>query len=82
MATGEELLARYDELGWQVRRTAEEVLGEPKLAGAAEVVAGWRPAGPPGSPGPWPTRRPGPPARARPPGPRRSAAGCPSRPAR
>ncbi|MEV4843973.1 thiamine pyrophosphate-dependent enzyme [Micromonospora matsumotoense] len=39
VATGEELLARYDERGWQVRRTAEEVLDEPKLAGPADVVA-------------------------------------------
>ncbi|WP_348651093.1 thiamine pyrophosphate-dependent enzyme [Micromonospora sp. WMMD812] len=39
VATGEELLARYDDIGWQVRRVAEEVIGEPKLAGAAEVVA-------------------------------------------
>ncbi|WP_089004185.1 thiamine pyrophosphate-dependent enzyme [Micromonospora rifamycinica] len=39
VATGEELLARYDEQGWQVRRTAEEVLDEPKLATPAEVVA-------------------------------------------
>ncbi|MEV6798267.1 thiamine pyrophosphate-dependent enzyme [Micromonospora rifamycinica] len=39
VATGEELLARYDERGWQVRRTAEEVLDEPKLATPAEVVA-------------------------------------------
>ncbi|WP_413775628.1 thiamine pyrophosphate-dependent enzyme [Micromonospora sp. RTGN7] len=39
VATAEELLARYDERGWQVRRIAEEVLGEPKLASAAEVVA-------------------------------------------
>ncbi|WP_442930642.1 thiamine pyrophosphate-dependent enzyme [Micromonospora sp. NBC_00421] len=39
VATGEELLARYDERGWQVRRTAEEVLDEPKLAAPAEVVA-------------------------------------------
>ncbi|WP_456237997.1 thiamine pyrophosphate-dependent enzyme [Micromonospora narathiwatensis] len=38
-ATGEELLARYDERGWQVRRIAEEVLDEPKLASPAEVVA-------------------------------------------
>ncbi|WTY51581.1 thiamine pyrophosphate-dependent enzyme [Micromonospora sp. NBC_01412] len=38
-ATAEELLTRYDERGWQVRRIAEEVLGEPKLASAAEVVA-------------------------------------------
>ncbi|MFG3704112.1 transketolase C-terminal domain-containing protein [Micromonospora sp. NPDC047670] len=39
VATGEELLARYDEVGWQVRRIAEEVLDEPKLAAPAEVVA-------------------------------------------
>ncbi|SCL68474.1 2-oxoisovalerate dehydrogenase E1 component [Micromonospora citrea] len=39
VATGEELLARYDEIGWQVRRIAEEVLDEPKLATPAEVVA-------------------------------------------
>ncbi|MFF5071725.1 transketolase C-terminal domain-containing protein [Micromonospora olivasterospora] len=39
VATGEELLARYDERGWQVRRIAEEVIGEPKLASAADVVA-------------------------------------------
>ncbi|WKU07739.1 thiamine pyrophosphate-dependent enzyme [Micromonospora sp. HUAS LYJ1] len=39
VSTGEELLARYDERGWQVRRTAEEVLDEPKLSAAAEVVA-------------------------------------------
>ncbi|MEV4483443.1 transketolase C-terminal domain-containing protein [Micromonospora coxensis] len=39
MATGEELLARYDERGWQVRRIAEEVLEEPKLGSVAEVVA-------------------------------------------
>ncbi|MEV6599248.1 transketolase C-terminal domain-containing protein [Actinoplanes sp. NPDC051346] len=38
-ATGEELLARYDELGWQVRKIAEEVIGEPKLAGTAQIVA-------------------------------------------
>ncbi|KKJ99887.1 transketolase [Micromonospora sp. HK10] len=38
-AEGEELLARYDERGWQLRRIAEEVLDEPKLASPAEVVA-------------------------------------------
>src|SRR5947207_6226766 len=37
-ATPEELLKRYDEVGWQVRKVAEEVLREPKLADAAEVV--------------------------------------------
>jgi 2-oxoisovalerate dehydrogenase E1 component len=39
VATAEELLSRYDERGWQVRRIAEEVLDEPKLASPAEVVA-------------------------------------------
>src|SRR5256885_3822207 len=38
-ATPEDLLTRYDEVGWQVRKVAEEVLGEPKLADAAEVIA-------------------------------------------
>ncbi|GHJ52318.1 hypothetical protein Nm8I071_16250 [Nonomuraea sp. TT08I-71] len=38
-ATGEELLARYDERGWQIRRLAEEVLDEPKLASPVDVVA-------------------------------------------
>jgi 2-oxoisovalerate dehydrogenase E1 component len=36
--TPEDLLKRYDEAGWQVRKVAEEVLTEPKLADAAEVV--------------------------------------------
>jgi 2-oxoisovalerate dehydrogenase E1 component len=35
----DELITRYDEVGWQVRKVAEEVLGEPKLAGVAEIVA-------------------------------------------
>ncbi|MEH1098759.1 transketolase C-terminal domain-containing protein [Micromonospora sp. CPCC 205561] len=39
LAGGEELLTRYDEIGWQVRRIAEEVLDEPKLTAPAEVVA-------------------------------------------
>ncbi|MCW3840301.1 thiamine pyrophosphate-dependent enzyme, partial [Micromonospora yasonensis] len=38
-ASGDELLARYDERGWQIRRIAEDVLDEPKLASPAEVVA-------------------------------------------
>src|SRR5436305_957343 len=38
-ATPEDLLKRYDEVGWQVRKAAEEVLGEPKLTDAAEVIA-------------------------------------------
>ncbi|WP_371685946.1 thiamine pyrophosphate-dependent enzyme [Micromonospora sp. MW-13] len=46
VATAEELLTRYDERGWRVRRIAEEVLGEPKLASAAEVVAGIAPRRP------------------------------------
>ncbi|MFY1672432.1 transketolase C-terminal domain-containing protein [Plantactinospora sp. WMMB334] len=39
LVTPEELIARYDEVGWQVRKVAEEVLGERKLASAADVVA-------------------------------------------
>ncbi|MFG1608461.1 thiamine pyrophosphate-dependent enzyme [Actinoplanes sp. NPDC049265] len=35
----DDLIARYDEIGWQVRKVAEDVIGEPKLAGAADVVA-------------------------------------------
>jgi 2-oxoisovalerate dehydrogenase E1 component len=35
----DEVITRYDEVGWQVRKVAEEVLGEPKLASIAEVVA-------------------------------------------
>ncbi|PWR12017.1 transketolase, partial [Micromonospora acroterricola] len=46
VATGEELLARYDETGWQVRRIAEEVLGEPKLGSAADVVSALAPRRP------------------------------------
>ncbi|MEE6262229.1 thiamine pyrophosphate-dependent enzyme [Plantactinospora sonchi] len=39
LATPEELIARYDEIGWQVRKVAEEVIGEPKLDNAADIVA-------------------------------------------
>jgi 2-oxoisovalerate dehydrogenase E1 component len=39
VAGPDDLITRYDEVGWQVRKVAEEVLGEPKLATAAEVVA-------------------------------------------
>ncbi|WP_433079367.1 transketolase C-terminal domain-containing protein [Dactylosporangium sp. CA-052675] len=39
VATPAELMTRYDEIGWEVRRVAEEVLGEPKLASANEVTA-------------------------------------------
>ncbi|AGL15286.1 thiamine pyrophosphate-dependent enzyme [Actinoplanes sp. N902-109] len=38
-ATVDDLITRYDELGWQVRKVAEEVLGEPKLTSLAEVAA-------------------------------------------
>jgi 2-oxoisovalerate dehydrogenase E1 component len=38
-ASPDELITSYDEVGWQVRKVAEEVLGEPKLATGAEVVA-------------------------------------------
>jgi 2-oxoisovalerate dehydrogenase E1 component len=34
----DDVITRYDEVGWQVRKVAEEVLGEPKLADAAAVV--------------------------------------------
>jgi 2-oxoisovalerate dehydrogenase E1 component len=37
--TPEELIGRYDEIGWQVRKVAEEVIAEPKLATAAAIVA-------------------------------------------
>ena len=46
LLTPEEVLARYDEVGWQVRRVAEEVIGEPKLGSAAEVVASLAPRRP------------------------------------
>ncbi|MEV6810640.1 thiamine pyrophosphate-dependent enzyme [Micromonospora sp. NPDC051296] len=39
LASGAELLGRYDEVGWQVRRIAEQVLDEPKLTSPAEVIA-------------------------------------------
>lgn len=39
LASGEDLVARYDELGWKIRRIAEEVLAEPKLDSAREVAA-------------------------------------------
>ncbi|MET0426397.1 MAG: thiamine pyrophosphate-dependent enzyme [Actinoplanes sp.] len=35
----EEVIGRYDEIGWQVRKVAEEVLGEPKMTTLAEIVA-------------------------------------------
>jgi 2-oxoisovalerate dehydrogenase E1 component len=39
VATPEELRGQYDQVGWEVRRIAEEVLAEPKLASAAEITA-------------------------------------------
>jgi 2-oxoisovalerate dehydrogenase E1 component len=38
-ARPEDLITRYDEIGWQVRKVAEEVIAEPKLGTAAEIVA-------------------------------------------
>jgi 2-oxoisovalerate dehydrogenase E1 component len=37
-ATPDDLITRYDEVGWQVRKVAEDVLGEPKLSTTAEIV--------------------------------------------
>jgi 2-oxoisovalerate dehydrogenase E1 component len=37
-AQPEALITRYDEIGWQVRKVAEEVIAEPKLTTAAEIV--------------------------------------------
>lgn len=39
LVTAEELATRYDDIGWQVRKAAEDVLGEPKLGSASEIVA-------------------------------------------
>jgi 2-oxoisovalerate dehydrogenase E1 component len=39
LLTPEEVIARYDQIGWQVRKVAEDVLGDPKLASVAEIVA-------------------------------------------
>ncbi|MGH3716615.1 MAG: transketolase C-terminal domain-containing protein [Micromonosporaceae bacterium] len=38
-ATGEELVNRYDEIGWRVRRAAEQMVAEPRLGSAQEVLA-------------------------------------------
>ena len=38
LAKPDELITRYDEVGWTVRKVAEDVLGEPKLTSGAEVV--------------------------------------------
>ncbi len=40
------VLARYDEVRWEVRRVAEEVIREPKLATAAQVVGALAPRRP------------------------------------
>jgi len=42
----DEVLARYDETSWHVRRVAEEVIAEPKLASADEVMASLAPRRP------------------------------------
>ncbi|SNY34055.1 thiamine pyrophosphate-dependent enzyme [Paractinoplanes atraurantiacus] len=39
LMTPDEAITRYDEVGWQVRKVAEEVLGDPKLTTVAEIVA-------------------------------------------
>lgn len=42
----DDVITRYDEVGWQVRKAAEEVLGEPKLASVGEIVASLAPRRP------------------------------------
>ncbi|MBG0565737.1 transketolase C-terminal domain-containing protein [Actinoplanes aureus] len=42
----DEVITRYDEVGWQVRKAAEEVLGEPKLVSVGEIVASLAPRRP------------------------------------
>jgi 2-oxoisovalerate dehydrogenase E1 component len=39
LLTPDEVITRYDEVGWQVRKVAEEVIGEPKLGSVTEIVA-------------------------------------------
>src|SRR4051794_17641445 len=46
LATPTELLGRYDEIGWEVRRVAEDVLAEPKLESAGAVTAAIAPRRP------------------------------------
>ncbi|HET9516991.1 MAG TPA: transketolase C-terminal domain-containing protein, partial [Actinoplanes sp.] len=41
-----ELISRYDEIGWQIRKVAEEVIAEPKLATPAEVATAIAPRRP------------------------------------
>jgi len=43
LVSSDEVLARYDETSWHVRRVAEEVIAEPKLASADEVMASLAP---------------------------------------
>ncbi len=38
LSTPDDVIARYDEVGWQVRKIAEEVLDEPKLTSLADIV--------------------------------------------
>ena len=76
-STPDEVLARYDEVGWQVRRVAEEVIGEPKLAigdRGGRAAGARRPVR--GCPGGHRGRRRRARAAARAPALRRSAAGC------
>ncbi|MEV6306804.1 transketolase C-terminal domain-containing protein [Actinoplanes sp. NPDC051861] len=42
----DEVITRYDEVGWLVRKAAEEVLGEPKLVSIGEIVASLAPRRP------------------------------------
>jgi 2-oxoisovalerate dehydrogenase E1 component len=42
----DDVITRYDEVGWLVRKAAEEVLGEPKLASLGEVAASLSPRRP------------------------------------
>ena len=39
LMTSQELASRYDDIGWQVRKAAEDVLSEPKLGSASEIVS-------------------------------------------
>ena len=74
LATPEELLARYDEIGWQVRRVAEEVHRRAEAGRGRRGRGPARPA-PPGAGGPRGRRRRHPGRRARRGRPRRSAFG-------
>ncbi|MGH3727172.1 MAG: transketolase C-terminal domain-containing protein [Micromonosporaceae bacterium] len=39
VATPEDLIRRYDEIGWRVRKAAEQVVAEPRLSSVKEVTA-------------------------------------------